>query len=240
MIIMANWWESALKSGMGDNFADIGTAPIPVGPNGDGPHSISYSWMTVVNAKASDAQQKAAWDFLSWLDGPTSGPNGGSAMGDILLSMGILPSRTSDAKAFSGKLGIIRRHGKFEVHVRLARLAEGKVRHDAGHGGGEEVDDAQKAADELGELAKARRRDTGQRTADGVVVEALEAVVVGERDEGAAGMGDADEGAVGDEVQRLKAAVIGMGAPADIGQKAGGLAVAALAGQPYFDVVSLL
>ena len=23
MIIMANWWESALKSGMGDKFADI-------------------------------------------------------------------------------------------------------------------------------------------------------------------------------------------------------------------------
>jgi ABC-type glycerol-3-phosphate transport system substrate-binding protein len=104
MIIMANWWESALKSGMGQNFADIATAPIPVGPHGDKPHSISYSWMTVVNGKASDAQQKAAWDFLSWLDGPTSGPHGGSAMGDILISMGILPSRTSDAKAFADKL----------------------------------------------------------------------------------------------------------------------------------------
>jgi ABC-type glycerol-3-phosphate transport system substrate-binding protein len=104
MIIMANWWESALKSGMGDNFADIATAPIPVGPNGDKPHSISYSWMTVVNAKASADEQKAAWDFLSWLDGPTSGPNGGSAMGDILLSMGILPSRTSDVTAFADKL----------------------------------------------------------------------------------------------------------------------------------------
>jgi ABC-type glycerol-3-phosphate transport system substrate-binding protein len=104
MIIMANWWESALKSGMGDSFADIATAPIPVGPHGDKPHSISYSWMTVVNAKASPAEQKAAWDFLSWLNGPTSGPNGGSAMGDILISMGILPSRTSDTKAFADKL----------------------------------------------------------------------------------------------------------------------------------------
>jgi len=104
MIIMANWWESALKSGMGSNFADVATAPIPMGPHGDKPHSISYSWMTVVNAKASDAEQKAAWDFLGWLDGPTSGPNGGSAMGDILISMGILPSRTSDAKAFADKL----------------------------------------------------------------------------------------------------------------------------------------
>jgi multiple sugar transport system substrate-binding protein len=104
MIIMANWWESALKAGMGDNFADIATAPIPVGPSGDVPRSISYSWMTVVNAKASSDDQAAAWGFLNWLNGPTSGPNGASAMGDILMSMGILPSRTSDGVAFKTKL----------------------------------------------------------------------------------------------------------------------------------------
>ena len=104
MIIMANWWESALKAGMGDNFADIATAPIPVGPSGDVPRSISYSWMTVVNAKASPEDQTAAWDFLNWLNGPTSGPDGASAMGDILMSMGILPSRTSDGVAFKAKL----------------------------------------------------------------------------------------------------------------------------------------
>jgi len=104
MIIMANWWESALKAGMGDNFKDVATAPIPVGPSGDTARSISYSWMTVVNAKASADEQKAAWDFLSWLNGPTSGPNGASAMGDILMSMGILPSRTSDGKAFADRL----------------------------------------------------------------------------------------------------------------------------------------
>jgi ABC-type glycerol-3-phosphate transport system substrate-binding protein len=104
MIIMANWWESALKAGMGDHFADIATAPIPVGPSGDVPRSISYSWMTVVNAKASAEEQAAAWDFLSWLNGPKSGPAGASAMGDILMSMGILPSRTSDTAAFKSKL----------------------------------------------------------------------------------------------------------------------------------------
>ena len=61
--------------------------------------------MTVVNAKAGAAEQKAAWDFLAWLNGPKSGPNGASAMGDILMSMGILPSRTSDVAAFKDKLG---------------------------------------------------------------------------------------------------------------------------------------
>ncbi len=104
MIIMANWWESALKAGMGDAFADIATAPIPVGPSGDTARSISYSWMTVVNAQASAEEQQAAWDFLVWLNGPESGPDGASAMGDILMSMGILPSRTSDVEAFSDRL----------------------------------------------------------------------------------------------------------------------------------------
>ncbi|MEW9834441.1 extracellular solute-binding protein [Mesorhizobium marinum] len=105
MIIMANWWESALKGGMGDAFADIGTAPIPVGPSGDTARSISYSWQTVVNAGADAAHQQAAWDFLVWLNGPTSGKNGASAMADILQSMGILPSRTSDVEAYKDALG---------------------------------------------------------------------------------------------------------------------------------------
>ena len=105
MIIMANWWETALKTGMGDTFADIATAPIPVGPSGDkSSSSISYSWMTVVNAAADDAEQAAAWDFLQWLNGPDSGENGSSAMGDILMSMGILPSRSSDVDAHGDKL----------------------------------------------------------------------------------------------------------------------------------------
>lgn len=105
MIIMANWWESALKGGMGDKFSNIATAPIPVGPSGDKARSISYSWMTVVNAGASEAEQKAAWDFLAWLNGKDSGQNGASAMSDILMSMGILPSRTSDVQAHQAKLG---------------------------------------------------------------------------------------------------------------------------------------
>ena len=104
MIIMANWWQSALQAGMGDSYGDIATAPIPVGPSGDTARSISYSWMTVVNAQASAEEQQAAWDFLVWLNGPESGPEGASAMGDILMSMGILPSRLSDVEAFDERL----------------------------------------------------------------------------------------------------------------------------------------
>lgn len=104
MIIMANWWESSLKTAMGKKFANVGVAPIPVGPSGTASHSVSYSWLTMVNARATSAQRTAAWKFLQWLNGPTSGAKGSSAMGDALLSLGILPSRTSDVAAHKAQL----------------------------------------------------------------------------------------------------------------------------------------
>jgi multiple sugar transport system substrate-binding protein len=104
MIIMANWWESDLKAAMGSSFSNIGTAAIPVGPNGTKSSSVSYGWMSVVNARASAAQQKAAWKFLTWLNDPVSGKSGKTAMGTILMSLGILPSRTSDIAAFKTQL----------------------------------------------------------------------------------------------------------------------------------------
>jgi len=99
MIIMANWWQSSLKKGMGADFANIATAPIPVGPSGDGSHPVSYSWLTTVNARATADQQVAAWDFLKYLNSPDSGTAGVSAMSALLLGMGSLPSRTSDIAA---------------------------------------------------------------------------------------------------------------------------------------------
>jgi len=105
MIVMANWWESALQSAMGSNFDNIGTAPIPVGPHGTASHSVSYAWLTVVNAHATPEQQRAAVKFLQWLNDPGSGDTAGAAgMGDLLMTMGILPSRNSDVQAFQSKL----------------------------------------------------------------------------------------------------------------------------------------
>jgi multiple sugar transport system substrate-binding protein len=104
MIIMANWWEADLQSAMGSKFSDIGTAPIPIGPNGTKSSSVSYSWLTIVNGKANSAKQAAAWEFLQYLNGPKSGTKGSSAMGDALISMGILPSRLSDVTAHKAQL----------------------------------------------------------------------------------------------------------------------------------------
>jgi len=99
MIIMANWWESALKDSMGDDFENIATAPIPVGPSGNESVSVFYSWMTMVNAHASEAEQQSAWEFLQWLNTKESGENGSSAMGDLLMGMGIIPSNNLDIDA---------------------------------------------------------------------------------------------------------------------------------------------
>lgn len=104
MIIMADWWESALQSSMGSSFANIGVAPIPVGPNGTGSHTVYYSWLSTVNAHASTAQQSAAWAFLRWVNSPQSGSNGSSAIGNILSSEGIMPSSTSDIAAHQSQL----------------------------------------------------------------------------------------------------------------------------------------
>ncbi len=104
MLVMANWWESSLKDAMGDKFDSVGTAPIPVGPSGNVSSSIAYSWMTVVNGKASEGKRDAAWKFLKWLNGPDSGEASSSNMADILLSMGILPSRNSDIEAHAEQL----------------------------------------------------------------------------------------------------------------------------------------
>ena len=82
MIIMANWWQGALKAAMGDAFADIATAPIPVGPNGEGSRPVSYEWLTMVNGLATPEQQDAAWRFLQYLHGADSGATG-SGMGEI-------------------------------------------------------------------------------------------------------------------------------------------------------------
>lgn len=99
MIVMANWWQGSLKKAMGNAYTDIATAPIPVGPNGKGASAISYAWLTMVNAKADPGKQSAAWKFLTFLNGPESGKDGSSMMGDVLMQLGTLPSRTSDITA---------------------------------------------------------------------------------------------------------------------------------------------
>jgi multiple sugar transport system substrate-binding protein len=101
MMIMPNWVEGGLKADMKDRFADVGVAPIPVGPHGTKPVAVNYAWMFGVNAKSP--HQAEAWAFLQWLNGP-SGPGASSRMGDWLMKQGIIPGRTSDQQAHRAEL----------------------------------------------------------------------------------------------------------------------------------------
>ena len=51
MVIMAPWWRATLRAAEGIDFdTEVGVAPIPVGPSGDEPASMSYTWMFGVDS----------------------------------------------------------------------------------------------------------------------------------------------------------------------------------------------
>jgi len=101
MIIMANWWKGALESTMKEDFKNIGTAPIPVGPSGSKPTSLFYTWLFSVNAQSKN--QDEAWKFLQWINAPKA-EGQSSRHGDWLMDMGIIPSREGDQQAHKAKL----------------------------------------------------------------------------------------------------------------------------------------
>jgi len=102
MLIMANWWQSALQSKMKDSYADVATAPIPTGPSGTKSTAVAYAWLFAVDPTSK--VQPDAWQFLQWVNGPAAGGKS-SRMGDWLLGQGILPSRNSDLTAHQTELG---------------------------------------------------------------------------------------------------------------------------------------
>jgi multiple sugar transport system substrate-binding protein len=101
MMVMADWWESTLASGMKNFNQTVGVAPIPIGPDGKKSITVQYSWMDAVNAHSPYKAQ--AWAFLEWLDSPAA--NGATPEGSWLVSQGIMPSRTSDQRHFKAQLG---------------------------------------------------------------------------------------------------------------------------------------
>lgn len=92
MVVMAPWWESALKQAMGANFADVGVAPIPVLQR---PSSVMYTWFFAV--EQSSKHQREAWEFLQWLNGKREDARTSRA-GDFLVQLGIIPSRHIDVQ----------------------------------------------------------------------------------------------------------------------------------------------
>src|SRR5215469_2596393 len=84
----------------------------------------------------------------------------------------------------------------------------------------EAVIEAQRGAEYAGAVEHAGRDEFAQAGREFLVNEADMAEEDSERNKGAARMIDGDEGSIGDDVERLLAAIVGVCPPADVGEKA--------------------
>lgn len=92
MMIHAPWNENNLKTTMGDRYADVGVAPVPVMKK---PATVLYTWFAAVSNQSK--HKKEAWDFWMWFTSQVSGPNQTTRMGDYLAQeVGAIPSRRID------------------------------------------------------------------------------------------------------------------------------------------------
>ncbi len=103
MVIMAPWWRATLRAAEGIDFdTEVGVAEIPVGPSGDAPSSIAYTWLFAVDS--SSPNKAAAWDFIHWMNAEHN-EGTGSAIGDFLVNtLGAIPSFDHDQAAFADSM----------------------------------------------------------------------------------------------------------------------------------------
>ena len=112
--------------------------------------------------------------------------------------------------------------GRLQHHVSPARQQR-RARQHALHRDRDRIGDAHQRGEQAGALHQARAGERLDARADLVGRQALVTEENGQGQIGAAGMVEAGEGPVGDEVEALLAAIVGMGAPADIGKQACGV-----------------
>ena len=100
MVIMAPWWRATLRAAEGIDFdTEVGVAEIPVGPSGDAPSSIAYTWLFAVDDNSPN--KAAAWDFIHWVNAEQE-EGQGSAIGDFVVNaLGAIPSFDHDQAAFA-------------------------------------------------------------------------------------------------------------------------------------------
>ncbi|MGH1524194.1 extracellular solute-binding protein [Leifsonia sp. L25] len=100
MAIQASWWIGSLKDQMKDQYANVGTAPVP-GPKAGEQGSLAYAFFTGVNAGSKHKQQ--AWEFLQWFNAHKN-KDGVTEMGNFLATNGLIPPRKADAAILGPKL----------------------------------------------------------------------------------------------------------------------------------------
>ncbi|MGW1542203.1 ABC transporter substrate-binding protein [Streptomyces sp. NPDC002309] len=106
MVVSAGWWTGSLKALMGEDYRDVGVAPLPL-PEADGRRAtLSTGFMLGVNAAAR--HPRAAWEFLRWLNTEKvdvrGAGEGGKAtrMSSLQVSAGSLTGRADDMRALLG------------------------------------------------------------------------------------------------------------------------------------------
>jgi len=99
MMIMAPWYESALKLGFKDQYEQtVGVAPIPYLKK---PATAGYTWFIAVDSASKN--KKAAWDFIRWMTLENAG--GFTRMGELMAkNIGSIPPSKSDLAFFKNEL----------------------------------------------------------------------------------------------------------------------------------------
>ncbi|PDQ36518.1 MAG: ABC transporter substrate-binding protein [Candidatus Lumbricidophila eiseniae] len=100
MAIQASWWIGSLKEQMKEDYANVGTAPVP-GPEAGEKGSLAYAFFTGVNSGSK--HKKEGWEFLTWLNSAKN-KEGVTEMGDFLAGNGLIPPRKADAAILGPKL----------------------------------------------------------------------------------------------------------------------------------------
>ncbi|MEU6863481.1 ABC transporter substrate-binding protein [Streptomyces sp. NPDC046876] len=112
MVVSAGWWTGSLKEMMGEDYRDVGVAPLPL-PEADGKRAtLSTGFMLGVNA--ASRHPGAAWEFLRWLNTEKVGVSGvrgaraggrATRMSSLQVSVGSLTGRSDDMRTLLGAHG---------------------------------------------------------------------------------------------------------------------------------------
>jgi multiple sugar transport system substrate-binding protein len=99
MMIMAPWYETALKLGFKDEYeATVGVAPMPYLKK---PATAGYTWFVAVDNASKN--KKAAWDFIRWMTLQDAG--GFTRMGELMAkNIGSIPPNKQDIAFFKAEL----------------------------------------------------------------------------------------------------------------------------------------
>ena len=96
MMVMANWFKSDLKTGLGAGFSDVQVSQIPAGANWK---TLQYAFYMGVDSNSPVKDR--AWDIVRWTNSPESAATAGgvSCVGQMMDNLGALTANRADRVA---------------------------------------------------------------------------------------------------------------------------------------------